>query len=590
MKLISYKLLENNMYAIKFNSTQCFSHFDDFAYLIGQINAKFNVKDGSWLIRNEDFQLFQELDLRLYPPKTQLIKTTTNSLIKANKKTVSNYNSIGATMKITPYEYQKRVIKFMLDTKHCLIVSPCGSGKTPMGVGLFVEARKQHKISNNAKGLIIVKASLKKQWCSEVEKFSNYTSSIINSYKSFSKNKRDILFENQFNDNVDLFITNYETLKDAKVSDKLLNAMNIEFVFADEIHYAKGDTTDRAKALYKFNDILFRVGATATPVQKDPRDLFGIYKFIKPDLFPKKNMFNKTYIKWGGFGRPIGSLNEADLNRKIEPYSIVITKEEVSKQLPKLTVIQRYCEFNSVQLEMNNKLMTELDELHQQEEALKSTLSEAEAKTNKDLIKIETGIMMRQTFAQELADSEELLKLSESKSAEKYITNQADNKIALLIDLIDEILSSGEKVCVFSKFATMQDIISRRIEKEARKSGSIFKNINIAYVNGTLNSNQRFDEVYNKFRDTDNYKVLLMSDAGAEGINLSNCKYMIEVDLADSYAIQVQRHGRLERADSVHDNVFVYQLIMKESWDEIAQKIINKKKNYDDTIIKGLDR
>lgn len=71
-------------------------------------------------------------------------------------------------------------------------------------------------------------------------------------------------------------------------------------------------------------------------------------------------------------------------------------------------------------------------------------------------------------------------------------------------------------------------------------------------------------------------------------VNLSQCKYLIEYDLANSYAIQTQRWGRLERADSIHNTVFVYQLIMKDSWDEVAAKIIEKKEGYDDTIIKSL--
>ena len=127
----------------------------------------------------------------------------------------------------------------------------------------------------------------------------------------------------------------------------------------------------------------------------------------------------------------------------------------------------------------------------------------------------------------------------------------------------------------------MQQIITERINKE-------FDDIKIAYVNGSMNSDQRYDEVYNKFRDDDDYKVLIMSEAGTEGINLSTCKYLIEMEPADSYAYQTQRHGRLERADSIHDTVYAIQLIARESWDEIALKIIQKKEDYDNRIIKGV--
>ena len=72
-------------------------------------------------------------------------------------------------------------------------------------------------------------------------------------------------------------------------------------------------------------------------------------------------------------------------------------------------------------------------------------------------------------------------------------------------------------------------------------------------------------------------------------LNLSTCGYLIEYDLASSYAIQTQRHGRIERADSTHRTAYVYQLICDGSFDEIAQKIVDKKERYDATIIKGED-
>ena len=102
-----------------------------------------------------------------------------------------------------------------------------------------------------------------------------------------------------------------------------------------------------------------------------------------------------------------------------------------------------------------------------------------------------------------------------------------------------------------------------------------------------MSSEARYEEVYTKFRDNENCKVLLMSDAGAEGISISWCKYLIEMEPADSYLIQTQRRGRIERADSIHDTVYVYQLIAEGSYDEIGLKIIEKKEKYDNTIIKG---
>ena len=188
--------------------------------------------------------------------------------------------------------------------------------------------------------------------------------------------------------------------------------------------------------------------------------------------------------------------------------------------------------------------------------------------------------MARQTFASELATSEELLTLSDSDLAKRYVTGSKSHKIELMLELLDEIIDSGEKVAIFSKYQKLQDILRREILKK-------FPNIKVAAGHGGLNSEQRYEECYTKFQDNDDYKVLLLTDAFCEGVNLRKAKYLIEMEPADSYLVQTQRRGRIERADSIHDTVFVYQLVAEKSYDEIGVKIVEKKERYDSQIIKG---
>lgn len=68
-------------------------------------------------------------------------------------------------------------------------------------------------------------------------------------------------------------------------------------------------------------------------------------------------------------------------------------------------------------------------------------------------------------------------------------------------------------------------------------------------------------------------------------LNLGSIRYLIEFELADSAAKQTQRHGRIQRADSIHKNVFVFQLITRDSWDEVQWKIVNKKQEYSKKIL-----
>lgn len=514
-----------------------------------------------------------------------------------NEYTPPIYNDMGKDMKLQPYDYQKECIWFIKNHLNSLLIAPCGSGKSCIMIGAYLEA-----INNNiikGQGLIIVKASLKIQWQKEVSKFSDLTANVLKTYsdrcskfknkisKASEQEKEDLIkeaddyFDEQFN-NADLLIANYETLLDDNVLNKLLNK-NIEFIACDEIQYSKSHTAKRSKALYKLNKAKVKVGATATPITKDPRDIYGIFKFINPDLFGSYSSFSKQYIKFAGYGRINGFKNLDILKNNIKNNLLVKTKEEVSSQLPKLNCIKKYCDLTVNQIDMQEKILNELKELNDEDYAIRiKCKSEAEALTNEKLQQINGKVMALQAFAQELADTPKLLELSESDMAKKYIADINESpKLDLCLELIEEILDSGEKVVIFSRFERMQSILTEAINKR-------FKDIKISYINGSLSAEQRYIEAYDKFKDNKDYKILLCSDAGAEGLNLETAKYLIEYDLASSYAIQTQRQGRIQRASSSFSNITCYQLIANNSWDEIALKIIKKKEDFDTNIIKDL--
>ena len=555
MHFLTLYKISYNCYRISFsNSKDCLINIlKDVLY---DNTVFFNHQLNNWIIYKKDLDKF-------------LLK---HKNVKITSYLEEKLVNIGSNMKLKPYLYQKEAIQFAIDTKNALIILPCGSGKTAIGIGLYLELIKNKII--NGKGLIVVKASLKYQWNKEVEKFSNLKSTII---ETPSKAKKKFL--NQFNDS-DLFILNYETLKNDEVI-KNIKKMNIEYIFCDEIHYINNHDSDRTKALYKLKDVKIKVGATATPITNNPSNLFGIFNFINEQVFTDWRTFSKNFLKYCGYRKPPKPKNKEKLKQLINPYMFVKTKEEISDQLPKITIIEKYIEISNKISEMNENIMNELDEQSKLAESIENKLKPLELENDEKFLKCKAKIMALQTFAQEIVDSPKLLLNSESEMSKKYYVEEESPKLKECMTLVSEILDSGEKVCIFTKFERMQLLLEEELKKN-------FK-IKIAKINGSLNSKDRYIEAYDKFRDNDEYKVLLGTDAMSEGVNLTCCKYLIEYELANSYAIQTQRHGRLERADSIHSNVFVYQLIMKDSWDEIQQKIISKKENYDFELIKNIE-
>ena len=604
--MIKIKYLNNNLFHVCYDGEP--DGFKNYIYIITHKLLKYARPDfinRGWLFK------YKHLDI---------VKKYFKDIVFENEYTAPPYMSMGESMKLQPYDYQKECIYFILNHDNTLLVAPCGSGKTNIMIGAYLEALKNKKI--NTQGLIIVKASLKMQWKNEVSKFSDLHANVLKTYSDMcdkyknkinklqkklsaidikNKKERKLIaseikkieeesydyFNTQLDKKYDLLIANYEKLaSDTEHVLKKLKEMKLDFIACDEIHYAKSSRAKRSKALYELNDAKIKIGATATPITKNPLDIYGIFKFINPELLDTESKFNSRYIKYAGYGRINGFKNMDKLSELISDNILVKTKYEIADQLPELQCIPVYIDLTEKQENVHNHIMDEIDELNSKDFSIRNKCkSENEARLNSDLQEISCKIMALQTFAQELTDSPLLLATSESDYSRAHAGDldlSVNPKLDICMEIISQIIESGEKVCIFSKFERMQKIIADAVNK-------LFGNsIGICYVNGSLSSDQRNVEVYDKFRDDDFYKILLMSDAGAEGINLSSCKYMIEYDLATSFAIQTQRQGRLERADSIHSNVIVYQLIGRNSWDEIQLKIIDKKKSYDDNIIKKL--
>lgn len=258
----------------------------------------------------------------------------------------------------------------------------------------------------------------------------------------------------------------------------------------------------------------------------------------------------------------------------------------MADQLPELIVTQKYCEMSPNMLELNNQIFEELNKAREdvdiiEKHLLKVNNGNTEILFNDEAYLTAKGkVMAYQTFLQELVDDPRLLSNSESNMAKSYICTDASPKLDILIELIDEILNADKKVCIFTKYARMQNLLKECLENTF--------NTHCAIVNGSLSAEERYEQAYTLFSDNDDYKILIGTDAMSEGLSLAKCNYLIEYDLADSYAIQTQRHGRIKRANSIHKTSYVYQIICHNSYDEIQAKIIAKKEGYDNNLIRNL--
>lgn len=589
--MLTVNCIDDNWYSVKLENCDI-EEFKTYVKLLDKIkNKHFDLGNGLWVMNKNDALSLKDID---------------------------KLNAIGSNMKLEPYLYQKQAVLFGMRTKNALFKLPCGAGKTPIGIAIISELLKANAIDGVS--VIVVKATLKTQWQGEVEKFTNLRSNIIQTYaqstfsdktklkrreiklktllKDAANNVDEIItvkqeieninaeieknFESQFDESkYDILILNYETLADDKVREYMLKNVDISLFFVDEIDMIKESSSHRNKNLCKFSQkAKYRFGATATPVRKNPRDIYSIFKFLSPGLFTTLKDFDYQFVTMNRFNRPSGVKNEAYLNKTISPLIFSKTLDEIADELPRQSVHKVMCSLTNEQIVMNETIQEEISAIKDKQTKLLNAFGPVKCKTNEEYISNENAIIARQTFAQMLANSEELLINSKSSMAKKYVTGSKSSKVELCLSMVEKIVNSGEKVCIFSKFLGIQDILARELTK-------ILPNTKVDRIYGSLSDPERA-RIMNEYNSNDDHGVLLLSDAGESGLNLSSTKYIIEFELADSAAKQTQRHGRNRRADSTHSNVFVYQLIAKDSYDEIAQKIIDKKETFEKNILAGL--
>ena len=492
----------------------------------------------------------------------------------AVERFVSPWKDIGKGLKYEPYEYQKETVFFGSEQESALLLLPTGSGKSFIAITLYSELKLSNKVTNP--GIIVVPASLKYQWVKEVSKFSDFRAKAVDTPSKAGKK-----FDKQFED-VDLLICNYETLKNKSVVEKL-KSINCEFIICDEVQKINNHKSGIHKAICQFNDLKYRFGMTATPITNNPENVFGIFNFLDKDLFKTHGKFATNYIIYKGYGRVAGTKNTDHLKGKIAPYIFMKTEDEISDQLPELIVTPIYCTMSNKTRKINDEIMKDLKIAQDAVKAIEEKISDPRLlEKNADYKQWTAKVMAYQTFAQELADDPRLLGMSESNMANQYNIEGLDSpKLEVLEELVSNIIDANETVCIFTKYERMQRLLINELQTK-------FKDVKIAHINGSMTPEERYEQAYTLFQDNDEYKILIVTEAGNAGISLSKCKNLIEYDLADSYANQIQRHGRVKRADSVSRVSNVYQIILDESYDNIAQRIINKKKNYDADIIKSL--
>lgn len=448
--------------------------------------------------------------------------------------------------KTTPLPHQEEGIQYGLNHDKFLLLDVPGAGKTLQIIYIASELKKLGKINHCL--IICGINTLKYNWKKEIEKHSDLPCRVIGEKITkkgtvYTKSVEERLQE--LSQPIDEFfvITNVETLREDKIV-KVLNESkynSFDMIVVDEIHKCANTSSKQGKNLLKLKNANHKIGATGTLLLNSPEDAYAALKFIdaeKVSLTSFKNYYC-TYIN----RIVVGYKNLDVLKYQLEKFSIRRTKDILN--LPPKTVIKEYVEMEPIQRNFYNNI-------------------EAGIVEEVDKVELNTTSLLAM-----------ISRLRQATALPSILTTEPINsaKLDRCCDLVDEIVSSGEKVVIFSTYKDPVYELGRRLSK----------------YKANVNTGDISDETINKniedFQTDPEHKVFIGTYAKcATGITLNAATYMICLDQCWTAAQDLQAQDRIHRVGTKNP-VFIYDLITKDTIDERVDEIVQNKSALGDYLI-----
>ena len=450
--------------------------------------------------------------------------------------------------KTNPYDYQKEAIQYGLNHANWLLLDDPGLGKSLELIYIAQELKKRENIKHCL--IICGINNLKANWRKEILKHSDLDCMILGQ----KINKKGELHIGsvadrceQLNKKIKEFfiITNIETLRDEKVL-KLLkkNKNSIDMIVVDEIHTTKNPSSQQGKHLLKLNDAKYKIGMTGTLLLNNPLDVYVPLKWLGLE---KSNYttFKYHYCSYGGHFHNIllGFKNTDLLKYQLSQCSLRRTKDILG--LPPKTVINEIVEMDNKQSKFYNDIKSgiidEVDKVHMSTASLLSMVSR-----------------LRQATA-----------LPSILTSENIISA----KVERAKQLCDEIISTGNKVVIFSTFKDTANYLNDYLKEYAP-----------LLCTGDVDDEIISKNIDNFQRNPDNKIFIATWQKCGTGITLTAASYMIFIDTPWTSGVFTQACDRIYRVGT-KDPVFIYNLITKDTIDERVQEILDDKKALSEYII-----
>lgn len=424
-----------------------------------------------------------------------------------------------------------------------ILADDMGLGKTLQALAVIQKAKEQ---DGPMPTLVICPTTVVFNWESEIQKFAPTLTTL-----KLSGTERKQFFKHI--PEYDVVITSYALVR--RDIEKLKD-INFRYIILDESQNIKNAMSQTAQAVKKLNST-HKLALSGTPIENKLEELWSVFDFLMPGFLFSMSEFNYRYVN------PI--MERADktvekrLKLQIYPFILRRMKRDVAKDLPDKVENIAYCELTDEQKDFYLQVLDST-----KEELFKSIEQNGLEKSRLSIFS--ALLRLRQICCHpRLYDKENVKNIMSSGKFEK------------LKVMLEEIISEGHRVLLFSQFVDMLDIVKAWLEREG---------IEYEYLTGKTKDRQGAVE---RFNSSNKIPIFLISlKAGGTGLNLTGADYVIHYDPWWNPAVEDQATDRAYRIGQTK-KVFVYRLITKNTVEEKIQKLKTIKRNLVDSVI-SVDR
>ena len=518
-----------------------------------------------------------------------------------------------------------------LKTGGIILADEVGLGKT-IEAGLVIK----YVIKSGAKKILIsLPASLRKQWEVELLEKFDFPDGTIKILDKQAINYDPIgILDHWLKDpqKVCIALTSYD------FSSKLMKkypSVKWDFIVIDEAHNMRNifHGTKRAKRLYDQSHNIPKILLTATPLQNSLSDLHGLVSFIDPRIFGTEKAFNKQYKEDNNYAelkQNLAPVLYRTLRKDVSKYM------QFANRVSRTFDFELGYDEAALYMRVNNFLKR--DYLYSLPTANRNlmTLVIRKLLASSSFALIETFEVILDRLQKLLAgtkskDAQEGFELFWNYLDDDYdedddTEEDADvlfqkQQIQEEIDEVKAIIENAEKIKTNAKIKALKQAIEAafgmQLEKGIAQKVVIFteskrtqryvareliasgiSDEDIVLFNGE-NTDERTKEIYKAYQVKNfgktnygpaverkhaivdyfehNAKILILTDAGSEGLNLQFCNTVINYDLPWNPMKIEQRIGRCHRYGQKNDVVAINLLNTGNQADMRVYEILSKK-------------